>query len=277
MQETPSDAQSEVQKAAKTPQRSPTQSEAARELLDGILEGPAKRAIYYRFVHVMLELLEKHNIRYFAHSGTMLGCVRHKGFVPWDDDVDFMIPEEDEPALAELAKTLGEYGIRVHRGQASKPADGIWQFTPYGTPIMGGLKKYMGFDIFIGEEITLDNGDRVYHYQSSDFRRWYKKRYVKVDDVFPRKRYPFGPLSVWGMRDPAEYFARSQFTLDSATIHVHKPKRALADEIITKLEEIGCYPIRDPDILGMISPYNDEGLFDLDHYRIPAHEIEDIS
>lgn len=53
-----------------------------------------QEAILDVFKEVAL-IVERHNYKYFAIGGTALGAVRHKGFIPWDDDLDIAMPIED--------------------------------------------------------------------------------------------------------------------------------------------------------------------------------------
>jgi len=61
---------------------------------------------------IMLDMLiefdricQKHNLQYWLDSGTILGAVRHGGFIPWDDDVDISMPENDYKKFCKIAQS----------------------------------------------------------------------------------------------------------------------------------------------------------------------------
>jgi lipopolysaccharide cholinephosphotransferase len=54
---------------------------------------------------------KENNIRYFISHGTLLGTIRYKGFIPWDDDVDVLVPREDYNRLLSIFKDNERYHL----------------------------------------------------------------------------------------------------------------------------------------------------------------------
>lgn len=50
-------------------------------------------------LHTIAEICEEQQFRYFLIYGTLIGAIRHKDYIPWDDDVDIMMPRQDYDAL----------------------------------------------------------------------------------------------------------------------------------------------------------------------------------
>lgn len=54
-------------------------------------------------VKEVVSICEKHGFKYYMLGGTMLGAIRHKGFIPWDDDIDLGMPRKDYDEFLDVA------------------------------------------------------------------------------------------------------------------------------------------------------------------------------
>ena len=59
-------------------------------------------------VKSFVSVCERHNLTYYIMGGTLLGAVRHKGFIPWDNDIDMAMPRKDFNKLLEIGPTAFE-------------------------------------------------------------------------------------------------------------------------------------------------------------------------
>ena len=78
---------------------------------DEVRDGFYVSGIMKRSLAAQMEVLgeidkvcKRHNIRWFADCGTLLGAVRHGGVIPWDDDVDIVMRRRDYIEFLKVAK-----------------------------------------------------------------------------------------------------------------------------------------------------------------------------
>lgn len=69
---------------------------------------------------VILDICDKHDIPYVIMGGTLLGAVRHQGFIPWDDDLDLGMKRSDYQRFLEVAQEELEPPYSLHHYQTDE-------------------------------------------------------------------------------------------------------------------------------------------------------------
>ena len=63
----------------------------------------AMKRLQVEMLECFIEVCKNNGLKYFLLGGTCLGAVRHKGFIPWDDDIDVGMPRDDYEKFSEIA------------------------------------------------------------------------------------------------------------------------------------------------------------------------------
>lgn len=122
------------------------------------------------------KVCKEHNLRYYIIAGTLLGAVRHKGFIPWDDDLDVGMPREDYDKLVLHAKDWLPAPYEFISGETDKKYS-----LPFGkiqdantTLIEKVGMVYLGgayIDVFPFDGVPEDKNEQKKHFAKYKFYR----------------------------------------------------------------------------------------------------------
>ena len=122
-------------------------------------------AAQLQVLDVIETICRKHDITYFADWGTILGTVRHGGYVPWDDDMDICMKREDYTRFKEAAKTELPKDFRIHDYEhqedhwlfLSRVANSVHiNFEPEHMKQFHNFPYIVGIDIFVLDYLYKD-------------------------------------------------------------------------------------------------------------------------
>ncbi len=161
---------------------------------DGRLK-PVQRLLLTYLLEVD-RICRKHNIKYFLAGGTLLGAIRHKGFIPWDDDADIMMLREDyekflKIAPAELPKTMTLQTDKTDKESHYPFAKIRLDNTMFATVFSRNHKAMnngLSFDIFCHDKTANSKFGRKLHLNATLFFRamvFNKWNHRKVDNGSP--------------------------------------------------------------------------------------------
>lgn len=79
--------------------------------MENSLENLQKKEL--ELLHEVTNIIKELGLKYYAIGGTCLGAIRHKGFIPWDDDIDIVLPRDDYDVLKKhlQSKKSDKYSI----------------------------------------------------------------------------------------------------------------------------------------------------------------------
>ncbi|CAG5130687.1 unnamed protein product [Candidula unifasciata] len=127
--------------------------------------------------------MTENNITYMMYGGTLIGSYRHHGLIPWDDDVDFLVP------LAANHSVQQAFSRISHEYTINKDLKYYWKlYSVHADPISGCSWRWPFLDIFFFDE----NQTHIW-----DVTPWYAEWFCYPKTIiFPLRRRPFMNLTL---------------------------------------------------------------------------------
>ena len=159
----------------------------------------------------MLNYLDKtcsdNHLRYYAIGGTFLGAIRHKGFIPWDNDIDVAMPREDYNKFIEIVNSQkGKYVVETPQSPCKDYLYSVGKLYDTTTTLVEKkkvkIRRGIYLDVFPMDGIADSASDISHNYKIIDFynklfairtcvvreqRKWWKNVAIIVANVIPEK------------------------------------------------------------------------------------------
>ena len=137
--------------------------------------------VLYQMMHDVDRLFDGNHISYWITAGTLLGATRHKGIIPWDDDIDVSVDIKYKKVIhsTEFKKKLRECGYKL-------------KDFAYGDKIISvNDESWIALDIFY---TRTEKNKVIYNYKEA--RDIWPREYITNSELFPLQRVPFGSFTV---------------------------------------------------------------------------------
>ena len=169
------------------------------------MESPRNTINIDQLKHLQIEILDAvdsfcrcHDIHYWLDSGTLIGAVRHKGYIPWDDDIDIGMLRQD------YDRFVRSFNNENDRYQVYSPeTDRHWGF-PWGKildtrtvlyePDEKGLRTSVNIDLFVYDNAPDDNKQLRRMYDRRD--RWMYLRDIRLYASAQQQHNPLKKLGI---------------------------------------------------------------------------------